>query len=67
MAYVNQHITSIPSVGEIKISGTSHYYGFGFTAGFQISKHFAVGYNLEFYKNNNGESIDHWGKISLIL
>jgi len=67
MSYINQKSTSIPDVGGINTSETFHFFGLGFTAGIQISKHFAVGYNLEFYKNNNGESIDHWGKISLIL
>ena len=42
-------------------------FGFDFSAGFQIHKNVAIGYNLNFVVNGTGHSTTHWGRISLLF
>ena len=43
----------------------SHYFGLDFSVGVQLSKHFAIGYNLNFVAPNGGKS--HWGRIAFLF
>lgn len=45
----------------------AHFFGLDCSAGFQINKHLALGYNFSFFANKNGNSHIHWGRISLIF
>lgn len=57
--------TNMPFWGNIK--GKAHCFGFDFSAGIQVSKHFALGYNLNFMVNSNGQALTHWGRLSLLF
>ena len=49
---------------------TSHNMGLDFSAGIQIHKHIAIGYNLNFIGPNKGEereSKEHWAKITFLF
>ena len=42
-------------------------FGFDFSAGFQIHKNVAIGYNLNYLTNKNGHATTHWGRISFLF
>ena len=45
----------------------SHLAGFDASAGLQIHKNLALGYNLNFIVNGSGHATYHWGRISFLF
>ena len=69
LIYMNDQNISIPGYGKININGDTlhHLFGMNFTTGIQFHKNFAIGYNLEFFKNKDMKLFTHWGKILIIF
>jgi hypothetical protein len=44
-----------------------HFFGLDFSAGLQLNKNFALGYNLNYMVNKNGHAISHWGRLSFMF
>ena len=61
-AYLN---TYVPGWGNMK--GTADCFGLDFSAGIEIGKHVALGYNLHYMVNSNAGATTHWGKLSILF
>jgi len=46
---------------------TEHLFGLDFSVGVQFHKNIAIGYNLNFITNNNGELVSHMAKVSFLF
>lgn len=51
----------------LNLNGKAHCFAFDFSAGFQISEHLGIGYNLTYLKNKDASGAMHWGKITLLF
>lgn len=49
------------------IKAHHHFGSFDASAGFQLHKNFAIGYNLNFVVNGDGHATYHWGRISFLF
>ena len=68
MLYVSEQDYKIPGIGNLTFDGKMlHFFGLGFTAGIQFSKRFAIGYNLDLYKNSDWKLLSHWGTLSYLF
>jgi len=69
--YVSGQELLIPGYRSIKINGSSYsYMGVYFSAGIQLSRHVAVGYNLDYLNSLRVEEkkiYAHWGKVSFLF
>ncbi len=51
----------------LTLNSDAHCFAFDFSAGFHLSEHLSIGYNLTFITNNKGNGIIHWGKLSILF
>ena len=61
-AYLNAFV---PGWGNMK--GSADCFGLDFSAGIEIGKHVALGYNLHYMVNSKAGATTHWGKLSILL
>lgn len=64
--YTHVYVDSyVPGWGRLK--GDADCFGLDFCAGFEIGKHVALGYNLDYIVNGNASGTTHWGKVSILF
>jgi hypothetical protein len=57
--------TYIPIRGGYR--GTVDCFGLDFSAGIELGKHLALGYNLHYMVNSDGSATTHWAKFSVLF